>query len=153
MPLCFFACGFSWCYFFGTHLFLFKSVLKRTDATQLKSWWLHNPVCHCRVEKKIIASSKLQSKIKCVVSVIFAIFCSWKNTFCFGAVWQQLTEHSQWGFNSLYFNIKCLYICKCKHIAGNKHPSQPAVSSQVLIEFLHFQQRMQQIYNFVSRGR
>lgn len=103
--------------------------------------------------KKIIASSKLQSKIKCVVSVIFAIFCSWKNTFCFGAVWQQLTEHSQWGFNSLYFNIKCLYICKCKHIAGNKYPSQPVVSFQVLIKFLHLQQRKQQIYNFVSKGR
>lgn len=83
--------------------------------------------------KKLTASSKLQRKIKCVASVIFAIFCSWKNTFCSGEVWQQLTEHSQWGFNHLYCNIKWLCICKYKRIAGNKHPSQPVVSSLVLI--------------------
>lgn len=101
--------------------------------------------------KKLIAASKLQSKIKCVASVIFAIFCSRKNTFCSGEVWQQLTEHNQWGFQSLYCNIKWLSICKYKHMAGNKHLSQPVVSSLVLIKFLHLKQRKQQIYNFVRK--
>lgn len=36
-----FACGFSWCCSVGSNLFLLKSVLRRTGATQLKTWWLY----------------------------------------------------------------------------------------------------------------
>lgn len=114
-----FACGFSWCYSVGSNLFLLKSVLMRTGATQLKSWWLYIvPYVPSEWKKKIIPSSKLQRKIKFVVSVTFATLCSLKNTFC---SWSLTTAH--WrepiGFQHSVFNIKCLYICKHKLVMWN----------------------------------
>lgn len=100
----------------------FYSDLSWREQVQLS--WSHDDCIHSHMSlqsgKKLIASSKLRSKIRYAVSVTFATLCKISEKY-FLLLWSLTTAHwtKPMGFQQSVFDIKCLCICKRKLVMGN----------------------------------